>query len=146
MKVYVDTSVYNRPFDDQSQPRIWLEALALVIVLQMIKGGEVELVSSSVLEYENSRNPFDLRKEWVDRCLSLANDAQSVDENIRARALELEKDGLGGIDALHLACAEVAGSQYFLTCDDRVIRRYQGGVQALNPVDFILTTAGGVQP
>lgn len=143
MKVYVDTSVYNRPFDDQSQPRIWLEALALVIVLQMIKDGAVELVSSSVLEYENSRNPFDIRKEWVNRCLSLANDAQGVDENIRARALELEKDGLGGIDALHLACAGAAGSRYFLTCDDRVIRRYQGGVQALNPVDFILTTAGG---
>ncbi len=28
MKVYLDTSVYNRPFDDQTQPRIWLETMA----------------------------------------------------------------------------------------------------------------------
>jgi predicted nucleic acid-binding protein len=68
---------------------------------------------------------------------------QSVDENIHMRALELEKNGLEGIDALHLACAEAAGSQYFLTCDDRVIRRYKGNVQALNPVDFVLFTTGG---
>ena len=38
MKVYLDTSVYNRPFDDQTQPRICLETLAFVVVLQMVEG------------------------------------------------------------------------------------------------------------
>lgn len=135
--------MYNRPFDDQTQPRIWLEALALVVILQMVKAGEVELVSSSVLEYENNRNPFPLRKRWVDRCLGLADYFQKVDEDIRKRAQELEKEGLRAIDALHVACAEVAGSEYFLTCDDRVIHRYKRGVQALSPVDFVLLTTGG---
>lgn len=32
--VYLDTSVYNRPFDDQTQPRIWMETLALSVILQ----------------------------------------------------------------------------------------------------------------
>jgi hypothetical protein len=64
LKVYLDMSVYNRPFDDQTQPRIWLETLALGIILQMIEAGEIELVSSSVLRYEHSRNPFfPLRKQ-----------------------------------------------------------------------------------
>ena len=139
----MDTNVYNRPFDDQTQPRIWLEALALVVILQMVKAGEVELVSSSVLEYENSRNPFPLRKRWVDRCLGLADHFQKVDEDIRKRAQEMEKEGLRAIDALHVACAEVAGSEYFLTCDDRVIQRYKRGIQALSPVNFVLLTAGG---
>jgi hypothetical protein len=26
-RVYLDTCVYNRPFDDQAQPRVWLETL-----------------------------------------------------------------------------------------------------------------------
>jgi hypothetical protein len=72
MKIYLDTSVYNRPSDSQAQPRIWLETLCLALILQMVEAGELELVSSSVLEYENSKNPFPLRKKWVECCLKLA--------------------------------------------------------------------------
>jgi hypothetical protein len=36
LKIYIDTSVYNRPFDDQAQPRIWLETLSLSKILQMV--------------------------------------------------------------------------------------------------------------
>jgi hypothetical protein len=83
VRIYLDTSVYNRPFDDQTQPRIWLETLAFAVILQMI-------------------------------------------------------------DALHLACAEAAESEYFLTCDDRVVRRYQGEkLRVLNPVDFVVSVMGG---
>jgi len=142
VRVYLDTSVYNRPFDDQTQPRIWLETLAFVVILQMIEAGKIELVSSLVLEYENSRNPFPLRKQWVDRCLTLASYRQRVDEGIRKRAQELEEQKLGAIDALHLACAETAASEYCLTCDERMMRQYQGKVQVINPVDFVLRMAG----
>ena len=142
VSVYLDTSVYNRPFDDQTQPRIWLETLAFVVIVQMIEAGEIELVSSLVLEYENSRNPFPLRKRWVDRCLALASSRQRVNEGIRKRAQELEEQKLGAMDALHLACAETAASECFLTCDQRMMRRYQGLVQVPSPVDFVLRTAG----
>jgi len=135
--------VYNRPFDDQTQPRIWLETLAFVVVLQMIEAGDVELVRSPVLEYENSRNPSSLRRRWVNRCLDLASHYHKVDSIISERAQELEKKGLQAIDALHLACAEAAESEYFLTCDDRVIQRYQGQVKVLNPADFVLSVTGG---
>lgn len=81
---------------------------------------------------------------WLmNRCLGLAGYDQRVDEGIRERAQELENEGLKAIDALHVACAEVAGSENFLTCDDRVIRRYQGGIEVLNPVDFVLSVTGG---
>jgi hypothetical protein len=44
---------------------------------------------------------------------------------------------------LHVACAEAAGSEYFLTCDDRVVRRYQGEkLRVLNPVDFVVRMGG----
>jgi predicted nucleic acid-binding protein len=124
MKVYLDTSVYNRPFDDQTQPRIWLETLAFALILQMIEAKSINLITSSVLEYENSRNPFELRKNWVNRCSRLASSYYKVNEDTRLRGERLEQQGLKAIDALHVACAEAAGSKYFLTCDDRLIKYY----------------------
>lgn len=40
-RVYLDTSAYNRPFDDQTQPKIFLETQAVVIILQMIEAKTV---------------------------------------------------------------------------------------------------------
>jgi len=47
-------------------------------------------------------------------------------------------------DALHLACAEARKADYFVTCDDDLIRRFQRRrqtarfkVKAINPVEFI---------
>ncbi len=142
MKIYVDTSVFNRPFDDQTQPRIGLETQALQVILRLVETKVVELVGSSVLEYENSRNPFPLRRQWVERQLQLANFYQAVDDQIAERAAELVQRGLGEIDAFHVACAEVAESDYFLTCDDRLIHRYQGELRVINPVNFVLEVTG----
>ena len=139
MKIYLDNSVYNRPFDDQTQPRIWLETLALSLILQMIESEDLRLVSLAMVAYENSRNPFSERREWVNNCLGLAKHTKQVDEQIRARAPELEKQGLRATDALHLACAEAAGVDYFLTCDDKVVRRYKAGkIKVINPIELIL--------
>ena len=57
---------------------------------------------------------------------------------MRLRALELERQGLQPLDALHAAAAERAGATHLLTCDDRLLRRYTGSMLILNPVDFIL--------
>lgn len=143
MRIYLDTSVYNRPFDDQCQPRIWLETIAFTLILQMIELGEAELVSSSVVAYENSRNPFPERKAWVSDGLGLATQHIQVNEEIRVRARELERKGLKSVDALHVACGEAAQVDYFLTCDDRIVKRYSGGkMNLLNPVEFILIMTG----
>ena len=83
------------------------------------------LITSSVLTYENSRNPHELRRNWVEKTISLAGYHQLVDQEIKKRGQELEKNGLRALDALHVACAEAASANYFVTCDDRLIRRYQ---------------------
>lgn len=138
-RVYLDTSAYNRPFDDQTQPKIFLETQAVVIILQMIETKAVELISSSVLEYENSRNPHPIKQEAMSRYLQLAELRQEVSEVIRKRAEELEQKGLKAIDALHVACAEAVNSNYFITCDKRLINRCSGlTVQVMNPADFVL--------
>lgn len=125
-KIYLDTSAYNRPFDDQTQPKIFLESQAVIIILQMIEAKTVELISSSALEYENSRNPYPIKQEAMERYLQLAGSRQEVNEAIRQRAEELEHNGLKAIDALHIASAEAAGSDYFITCDKRLINRCSG--------------------
>jgi predicted nucleic acid-binding protein len=124
-RVYLDTSVYNRPFDDQSQPRIWLETLACSLILQMIEEERVGLVTSSVVSYENSRNPFFERQNWVKQIMGMASEHRQVNEPIRERARQLESQGVKALDALHLACAESAGVNFFVTCDDRLLRRYR---------------------
>ena len=138
-RVYLDTSTYNRPFDDQTQPKIFLETQAVIIILQMVEVKAVELISSSVLEYENSRNPYLIKQEAMSRYLQLAELRQEVNEAIRKRAEELEKDGLKAIDALHVACAEAVNSDYFITCDKRLINRCSElTMKVMNPVDFVL--------
>lgn len=87
-RVYLDTSTYNRPFDDQTQPKIFLETQAVVIILQMVEAKAVELISSSVLEYENSRNPYPIKQEAMSQYLQLAEFRQEVGEAIRKRAEE----------------------------------------------------------
>jgi len=146
VKIYLDTSIYNRPFDDQTQPRIWLETLALALVLQLVEAGEAVLINSTVLEFENSKNPVSLRQDWMSRCLEQATDYQRVDESIRERAETLEKHGLKAIDSLHVACAESAGADYFLTCDDRLLKKQKHiTVSSMNPLDFVQKVMG-VQP
>jgi predicted nucleic acid-binding protein len=44
------------------------------------------------------------------------------DRRMVPRALELEQRGFAGIDALHIASAESAGADVFLTTDDRLLR------------------------
>ena len=143
MKIYLDTSVYNRPFDDQTQPRIWLETLALALILQLVEAGEATLVNSSALEFENSQNPFSLRQDWMARCLEQATIHQRVDKSIYERAEALETYGFKAIDALHVACAESAGVDYFLTCDDRLLKKQEHStVSSMNPLDFIQRVMG----
>lgn len=141
-RVYLDTSAYNRPLDDQTQSKIFLESQAVVIILQMIEAQEVELVSSSVLDYENSRNSYPLKQAAMNRYLQLASVRQEVNDAIRQRAEELEHNGVKALDALHVACAEAADCDFLVTCDKRLINRCSAlTLQVINPVDFVLESS-----
>ncbi len=59
VKVYLDTSVYNRPFDDQSQTRVRLETEAFLSILAKALAGAIVIISSSALLYENNQNPLE---------------------------------------------------------------------------------------
>ena len=62
MRIYLDNCCYNRPYDDQTHIRIHLETQAKLYIQESIKNRELELVTSYVLEFENSRNRLQKKK------------------------------------------------------------------------------------
>jgi predicted nucleic acid-binding protein len=136
MKIYIDTSSLNRIFDDQTQGRIYLEASAMLLVFSLIENREVDIVASDVLIFENSKNPYEERKLFVNAVLKHAKQFQIVDEKILKKVQRIETLGIKGIDALHLACAEESGVDTFISCDDKIIKQYNGRLKAINPIEF----------
>ena len=141
MKVYLDMCVYNRPFDDQAQVRIRIESEAILLLLQAVQDGRIEMASSTAIEYENARNPDQQRRQAVLDLLRLATRTVEVGTREERRAETLTQEGLGAYDALHVACAESIGADVLLTTDDGLHRWARGKVgmslQVSNPVDWI---------
>jgi predicted nucleic acid-binding protein len=135
--LYLDNCALNRPFDDQTQARIWCETVSLSLILGLIESGEAALVCSPIHLLENSRNPLAVRRLWIERCLDRARHRVALTEAIRLRAHSLEAMGIKPLDALHVAAAEAEGATHFITCDDRVIRRYGGTLIVQTPATFI---------
>ena len=117
MKVYLDNCCYNRPYDDQSLMRVSLETQAKIHVQDLIKEEKLNLVSSFILHYENSQNPFESRKRAILKFIA-DNSSQYVSEaefdEVHCIAEEIMKSGIKTKDALHVACAIFAGCDVFL--------------------------------
>jgi len=125
MKIYIDLCVLYRPFDDQTQPRIMIETIGIIAILSIASAGEIEIINSFVLEYENSLNQKAENKIIIDDILRTASRFIPFSSTIMKRAQELERFGITGMDALHLSCAEHAHAEYFVTCDDMLIKKAQ---------------------
>ena len=120
MRVYLDNCCFQRPLDNKSQVRVRLESEAVLAILSLWEQHQIEVISSEALEFELAQNPDPVRRAWI---VSGAAIRVQVDYAISMRAKELEAGGLRGMDALHIACAEAAGADYFCSCDDRLLRR-----------------------
>lgn len=123
MKIYLDNCCFNRPFDDQSQLRIRLEAEATLKVQEDIRAGIHELVWSYILDYENSKNPFQERSRQISKWRNYAKDDIEENAGLIEIANRILITGAKKIDAMHIACAIVANSDYFLTTDDGIIKK-----------------------
>jgi predicted nucleic acid-binding protein len=138
-------NVYNRCFDDQRQLRIRLETAAIEGIFELAEGRALELAWSFMLDYENNLNPQEDRKEWAELLSRLCIHRIVPSPRILALARRLIKSAkIKPRDALHVACAETGGCDYFVTCDDDLVRTVQTRrrtpklrVVATNPVEFI---------
>lgn len=50
--IYLDTNVYSRPFDDQTQTEIQEEANAFLEIIGEVKTGKLILLGSDILDFE----------------------------------------------------------------------------------------------
>ena len=123
MRIYLNTSALNRPFDDLTVNRVRLESEAVTVLLAAIERGEVELITSDYLAFEVAQIPDAERRHRVESFVALAVQTVAVSPTVANRARELVGHGLRGLDALHVAAAESAGSDCVVTTDDRMLRR-----------------------
>lgn len=122
MRVYLDCCCLQRPLDDQSQPRIRVETEAVLAILEAVMAGDVSLVGCDALELEINRIPDDIRREKVWDLLALASERIEIDEESSRMVDFLEASGIKGMDAVHLAIASTAQVDFFVTCDDRLLK------------------------
>jgi len=139
MLIYLDNCTFNRPFDDQGQLRVRLEAEAKLGIQEGVLAGRYDLVWSYALDYENSANPFEERRTAIAKWRSRARTDVAESAEVLRSARELETMGIAGKDALHVACALGAGCEYFVTTDDLVLSRLKGytGIRVVSPTEFI---------
>jgi len=139
MKVYLDNCCFNRPFDDQKQIRIRLETEAKLFIQEKILNKNIELVWSYILEYENEFNPFDERKNIIKEWKNFS--VKDIEENkqILEESNRLKEIGLSSKDALHVACAVYAKSDFFITTDDDLEKKLKdyNKITIINPIAFL---------
>ena len=139
MRVYLDNCCYNRPFDDQSQPKVLIETLAKLAIQQQMRAQVIEYVWSEVLDFEIGQSRFIDRKLQIWPWANGAVQNVELNEEIRLRANEFEATGLKAMDSLHLACAEAAGCDWFFTTDKGILNKAKriALIRVANPVEFI---------
>ena len=143
MNIYLDLCVYNRAFDDQSDPKILIETIGFLFILSMIQAEELQIFNSFILEYENSNNPKIENSLIITDIMNEAVSYIHYNSDIKYRALEFEQIGIKHFDALHLACAEYANADFFITCDDDLIKKADKiediGIKTVSLLTFIAT-------
>ncbi len=143
LRIYLDVCCLNRPFDDQRQDRIRLEAEAVLLILGHCEAGVWQWISSVTVEEEVNNTPSRERWSRVRSMLSGVHGTVALTDAAVARAQALKAMGFRTYDAFHLACAEEARVDVFLTTDDRVLRiatrhTEQLKVRVANPLAWLL--------
>ena len=137
IRIYFDNCCYNRPFDEQGDILVRLEADAKLHIQELVKNQKLELVWSFVLDYENSVNPFIDKRERIQAWRKLAVHFCGFSEEIAEKAKKLMRLGLKQDDASHIACAILSGADYFITTDKKILNKTISEIQVVNPMTFI---------
>jgi len=142
IKLYLDVSCLNRPFDDQHQARIRIESTAVTLIFERMDAGVWRQVSSEMAIIEIDAIPDADRRNRVRMLLPESESIMKLKKATFDRAKELELLGFKPADAVHVAAAERAKADLLLSCDDRLCRlakRRQNELQVriMNPVDWL---------
>ena len=140
MRIYLDNCSYNRPYDNQLQMRIYLETQAKLYIQELIKQKKLKLVTSYVLDYENSRNRSSQKRMAIEKFMEdyATFYVSNRNENrIREYVTTIMETGVKEKDAYHVACAILAECEYFITTDDRLLKYQSENIKLVTPGEFI---------
>lgn len=146
MRIYFDACSLQRPLDDRSQLRINIEAEAVLTILRLVEAGHLAMLSSEALEFETDRIPDQYRKAQMTEMLKLATKVIQLNDEIEALADNLIQAGIKPLDALHLASASLANTDYFCTCDDRLLKKVKNLKTLLTKIVSPLELVAEVAP
>ena len=122
LKIYLDNCCLSRFFDDQTQTRILWETRSIRRILVQVRVGHWQWISSDVLIKEIAQIPDMEQRSKVNHLLTYAHQTITAGTDEISRAKQLETLGFKTTDALHLACAESAAVDIFLTTDDGILK------------------------
>ena len=142
MKIYFDSCIYNRPYDDQTQAKIQNETNAIMDIINAIEDNNYIIYSSLAVEMEIEDNK---NTEKLSDVMLFYNSVKpnkiKLDMTVDSRALELlEKHNIKYQDGLHIACCELEKVDYLLSTDKLFINassRVGLSFKVINPKDFI---------
>ena len=142
MKLYLDLCCLNRPFDDQTQPRVRSETQAIIEILDAFERAEHDFYASAALWAESAQTPDADRRHKVEELLKRADVQIPFERETEDRAAAIIRLGFRTFDAYHIASAEVGGCDRLVTCDDRFLKAAKRNaakitVAVVNPISLV---------
>ena len=145
MRIYLDMCCYNRPYDDQSQLSVAMEAQSKLQIQSLIKDGQLDLIGSYILDYEVSRNPYEMRRrsivQFIRDNMKGYVGAERAD-NLKPIAEEIMGTGVKEKDAYHVASAIYARCAFFISTDKRLLKYRTDRITLVTPIEFIVELEG----
>lgn len=147
MRIYLNTNILCRPFDDLTQKRIRKEAAAINKIFISSFGGVLSLIISNIALSEVELIPdLEKRRKVYSLIRELPKELVKIDDSMVKMADEFlsKKIIYDYMDILHLICANVYDSNFYVTCDDELLHKHHSiekylndSFKILNPVKFI---------
>lgn len=165
--IYMDNCCYNRPFDERSNIKNYLEREAILLIMQMVYEGRISraaypnpappygqeqggvgskcpycIIGSDVLSWEmrmitNAQKRYNVETLYQ----AMISDTIEINDMVADRAREImQQSHIRAFDSLHLASAETR-AEVLLTTDIKFMRaanRMGLKLKVQNPVSFIL--------
>lgn len=142
MKIYLDTCCLSRPDDIATSTRIQREAEAVETILNYCSTRQWLWFGSAVLAFEVNNTQNQPKRDQIQSHLSYIYQNVIINLAETSKAKYFESLGFKPADALHLACAESANVDVFLTTDDGILKRAerfgsQLQVRVANPYEWL---------
>jgi predicted nucleic acid-binding protein len=123
MRVYLDTNVICRPFDDHTQERIANEIAAISKMFVYIGSRIFDAVISDAVLAELTLIENPIKRELVEllateitaKRIPLGNTEIMIADSLQEKCKINDY-----MDTLHIASAATANCEYFVTCDDEL--------------------------